>query len=102
MKNAMTICCLSRQMKRQCERIDELTMDLESVENVGNDDLVEELGEQRLECLEQMQRSLLMLTGLIAESVEEKTANADDSAFMEGELTATKSEVAPPEEETEA
>ena len=43
-----------------------------------------------------------MLTGLIAESVAEKTANADDSAFMEGELTATKSEVAPPEEETEA
>jgi len=27
-------------VKRQCERIDELTMDLESVEKVGNDDLV--------------------------------------------------------------
>lgn len=104
MKNAMTIGSVARQMIKACERIDTITMDMESIENAGPSDALETYGSHRIDELAHVQELTLLLTALITEASTEADgkSNADGSAFMEGELTDTKPEVVAPKEGTEA
>ena len=102
MKNSMTIGGVCRQLAKVCERIDTMTMDMESFESNASEDVLETFKEHRLDALAHVQELTLILTSLVTEAQAEATANADDSAFMEGELNSTKPEVVAPEEGVKA
>ena len=95
MKNAYPIGGVCRQIIKACERIETMASDTEGFESQNHEALAIMFEDLALEELEHVQKLVLSLTSLVVEGASngegEKTeANADDSVFVEGELTEEK------------
>ena len=87
-KNGMAISAICRQLKLVCDRIDNMSMDIEQFEQ-NNSTMVEVYASHRLDELEHAQMLTLKLTELITQAdAEDPVVNTDEggSVFAEGEL----------------
>ncbi len=88
MKNGMVISAICRQLKLVCDRIDNMSMDIEQFEQ-NNSAMVEVYASHRLDELEHAQILTLKLTELISQAGEdEPEVNTDEGGgvFAAGEL----------------
>lgn len=95
MKNGMVISAICRQLKLVCDRIDNMSMDIEQFEQ-NNSDMVGVYAAHRLDELEHAQILTLKLTELIAQAdAEEPPVNTDEggSVFAAGELNSDTVEI---------
>ena len=95
MKNGMAISAICRQLKLVCDRIDNMSMDIEQFEQ-NNSDMVEVYASLRLDELEHAQMLTLNLTRLMTQSeVEKPDVNTDEggSVFAAGELNSDTVEI---------
>lgn len=95
MKNGMAISAICRQLKLVCDRIDNMSMDIEQFEQ-NNSDMVEVYASLRLDELEHAQMLTLNLTRLMTQAdVEEPNVNTDEggSVFAAGELNSDTVEI---------
>ena len=95
MKNGMAISAICRQLKLVCDRIDNMSMDIEQFEQ-NNVDMVEVYASHRLDELEHAQMLTLKLTELITQAgAEEPVVNTDEggSVFAAGDLNSDTVEI---------
>ena len=95
MKNGMVISAICRQLKLVCDRIDNMSMDIEQFEQ-NNSDMVEVYASLRLDELEHAQMLTLNLTKLMTQAdSEEPNVNTDEggSVFAAGELNSDTVEI---------
>lgn len=95
MKNGMVISAICRQIKLVCDRIDNISMDIEQFEQ-NNSDMVEVYSSHRMDELEHAQILTLKLTELISQAgADEPVVNTDEggSVFAAGELNSDTVEI---------
>ena len=85
MVNMNSICDLCQQISKTAERVEQIGRGLEYSESSRTVELYEDM---MLSEMENLQRSILALTGLVAESLSNDASNADGegSVFAEGDL----------------
>lgn len=95
MKNGMVISAICRQLKMVCDRIDNMSMDIEQFEQ-NNSTMVEVYASHRMDELEHAQMLTLKLTEMITQAdAEEPEVNTDEggSVFAAGELNSDTVEI---------
>lgn len=89
MKNVHAICCMSHQLAKVCEQIEELARAVEESEQMGAD--VTGVYEGLLmDEMEHAQVLTLEMTKMLAIGDEETNTDGDGSAFAAGDLTDEK------------
>lgn len=89
MKNVHTICCMSRQLAKICEQIEELTRAVEESEQMGTDVIGVYEG-LLMDEIEHVQVLTLEMTKMLLIGDEETNADGDGSVFAAGDLTDEK------------